>query len=119
MAASPVAFAWFVQQATKAVAVVGSVIGLVGPVPGSPVKRKIILKTSVTMVAIIVPNMLPNALLLLCVCCCVLFKLLLIVVLLSVSVPVPVVCLLIVAFMPMSGAVTVSVGEVFVGGSSM
>ena len=99
---SQVAFAWFGQQATLAVAVVGSVLGLVEPVRGLPVKSKIKLKTSVAMVARSKPKILPIALLLLCVFCCVILKL-----------------LLIVAFVSVSGAVTIAVGVVFVGGSLM
>ena len=99
---SHVAFARFGHQATFAVAVVGLALGLVEPVQGLPVKSKIKLKTSVAMVARSKPKILLIALLLLCVCCCVIFKL-----------------LLIVAFVSVSGAVTIAVGVVFVGGSLM
>ncbi len=107
-------------------------MGLVGPVMDSPVKRKIILKISVTMVAISVPTMLPNALNVALVGASVSAVFLLIVALLTISisvvlllivafltVSVSVVLLLIAAFLTVSVSVamTIAFGMVFVGGS--
>ncbi len=84
MAASQVAFAWFVQQATLAVAVVGSVMGLVRPVLCSPVNREIKLMMSSAIIVRVIPNAFLSALCLLRAGCCVFAKILLIVVSLSV-----------------------------------
>ena len=118
---SQVAFAWFGQHATLAVAIVGLVMGLVGPVLGSPVKRKIKLMTSSAMVARSRPKELLSTLVLLCGCCCVVVDLLLIVVFLSIGILMIELFLIVVLFSigNLMIVASLSVSVTIVGGSMM